>query len=314
MTGYDDRLQALMEKLAGKDHVAAALEDLRAQRKNLEKRVWELGAQRRIEQIDVDRLEEKSFKSVILSLLGRHGEALDREKAELAAAILKYDNAQKELNALDELIGEKWAQVNDLERAETEYKNLLREKAQYIDSQGGPAAEEIRILRERIAALEAQARELDEAIREGQTADGLAYDVLSSLDSAENWGTMDLFLNKSLISDLAKYSAMDDARERIGLLQMQMRRFQAELADVAMSAEAELNTDGWLRAVDFFIDDIFSAISALKRVDRAREMIWQARNRILSCLSELKKRRETVGQEIEKVRGQLRRCIIDAKA
>ena len=55
--------------------------------------------------------------------------------------------------------------------------------------------------------------------------------VYGSLNSAGNWGTWDV-LGGGLLTDMMKYSRLDDAQRGMEQLQSALRRYRAELADV----------------------------------------------------------------------------------
>lgn len=313
MSSCDERLRELQSLIDAKPHMLAVFNDLCRQKQALEKKVWDLNYIRMNEQSDVDRLEEPSIRSVILALLGKKEDRLERERAELAAAILKHDLARKELDALEALIAEKQQMLNQCISAEAEYDRVLREKAERIAVMGGADADEISGLRGRIVELETRLIELSEAMEEGRKAMKIAGDALESLGSAGNWSTLDLFCD-SMIFDLAKYGAMDDAKALIERLQFQLRRFRAELADVAMDANAEVETGGMFRFADYFFDDIFTAISSMNRIDRAKDSVYTARLRIHETLRALEQQEQDARIELSNLQNHLKNRILEAKA
>lgn len=311
---YDDRLRELQELIDAKPHVRAVVDELQRQKQALEKKVRDLDYARMCEQEDVDRLETVSLRSVILGVLGRKEERLDRERAELAAAILKHDAARKELDAMQKLLDEKQRVLNFCLNAEAEYERILGERAEHIGRMGGSAAEEVNRLRRRISELEARLIELSEAINEGRRAESIALGALESLGSAGTWGTLDMFCD-SMLFDLAKYSAMDSAKSQIEQLQLQLRRFRAELADVdAMDAKVEVDAGGMFRFADYFFDDIFTAISSMNRVDRAKDSVNHALIRIRETVRTLEQQSRDARNEIANIRNRLRNAVLDAEA
>lgn len=310
---YDERIHQLRTLMAGKEHVERVLNDLLAQRRELEKQVWDLNDAKISEQQDVDKLEGVSLRSVILGLLGRKEERLDQERAELAAAVLKYDLAKRELDALDSLIAEKQQIMNLCLNAGAELERILDEKAESIDRRGGADAEELRALREKADRLEARCMEISEALTAGHRALGLAESALDALGSAGNWGTLDLFCD-SMLMDFAKYNAMDEAKAQIERLQVQLRRFRSELADVAMDAGAEVSSEGFVRFADYFFDDIFTAFSTLNRVERAKESVLKVQLRVRSVLEELENQRRDAERQIASVENQIRNKVMETKA
>ena len=312
MNCYDDRLSVLQSLMDAKAHATAVFNDLQAQKKALEEKVWNLYYVQMKEQEDVDQLENVSLRSVILGILGKKDERLDQERAELAAAILKHDLARKELDALEQLIAEKQSMLNRCLKAESEYEQVLCEKAEHICGMGGYEAEKIDALRRRISGIDVRIAELSEALTEGRIAESLARSALDSLGSAGNWSTLDLFCD-SMLFDLAKYGAMDEAKDHISRLQMQLRRFHAELSDVAMDAKMEVEAGGMYRFADYFFDDIFTAISSMNRIDRAKDAVNTALLRIRETIRALEEQLQEAQTELENAKNHLRNVIKETR-
>lgn len=314
MERYDERLAQLRTLIAGKQHESAALNNLLAQRKELEGEVVKLNYDRISEQSDVDRLESRSLKSLLLDWLGRRDEQLEKERAELNAAILKHDHARRELEAVQQQIDRRQAALNEIGRAEAEYERLLSEKAAVVERLGGPDAAEIDALRRKAAGLEARKREIAEAKQAGSRALRTAEAALDSLSSAGTWSTLDI-LADSLISDLAKYNSMDEAQEYLERLETQLRQFRAELADVAMEVNADLQaTAGLYKFVDMFFDDIFTGFSTRSRITNAEDSVETVRKQISAALNGLEKELLSVESELLDAQSELRNKIVDAKA
>ena len=75
------------------------------------------------------------------------------------------------------------------------------------------------------------------------------------------------------MADLAKHSRLDDAQESVEYLQSQLRAFRTELADVTISADFQVNIDGFLRFADYVFDGIFADWAVLDRLLK-REFGW----------------------------------------
>ena len=95
---------------------------------------------------------------------------------------------------------------------------------------------------------------------------------------AENWGTWDL-LGGGFVADIVKHDKLDSAQEQVERLQVQLRRFGTELADVAEFAGMQVRIEGFLRFADYFFDDLFSAWAVLDRVGRSKEQEMCIRDR-----------------------------------
>ena len=234
-------------------------------------------------------------------------EKLTKERQEAYAARVKYDAAARELAGAEEDLCRCQAELDTLGDCEVRYAALLREKTQAVKAAGGAVAEQILALEERSAYLESQERELREASAAGQNALSTAEQILESLNSAENWGTWDL-VGGGLMADLAKHSRLDDAQESVEYLQSQLRAFRTELADVTISADFQVNIDGFLRVADYIFDGIFADWAVLDQINRSQAQVEDTRDQISGVLHHLhqmtdqaEEERAGLQQEIERL-------------
>ena len=309
---YDEQLQKLQERIARKRQLEAQVSELRTQHSTLSARVQELEAIRMQEQADVDKLEGRSLAAFFYHVIGKMDEQLNKEREEAYAARVKYDTAARELSAVEEELARYEAELADLHDCERQYDTVLKEKADAVKAAGGTAAEEILKAEERLAFLDSQSRELQEAVSVGSSALSTTDQVLSSLDSAEGWGTWDL-LGGGLISDLAKHSHLDEAQDNIECLQSQLRRFKTELADVRISADMQVNVDGFLRFADYFFDGLFADWAVLDKISQSQERVRSTRCQIESVLSRLDGMQRSVEREQAQLQNKLDSLVRDAK-
>lgn len=305
MNGYDQQLKELLAQCARKRKLEASAVELRRQRDTYAARAEELKEAMREEQADVDRLEGRSLAAFFYNVVGKMDEKLTQERQEAYAARVRYDAAARELAGAEEDLARCLAELDVLSGCEERYAALLREKTQAVKAAGGAAAEQILRLEEREAYLESQERELGEASAAGQSALATADEILESLSSAEGWGTWDL-IGGGLIADLAKHSKLDEAQAAVEYLQSQLRAFRTELADVTISADFQVNIDGFLRFADYVFDGIFADWAVLDRINQAQAQVEDTRAQICAVLDRLgqmtdQAERERVGlrQEIE---------------
>ena len=238
------------------------------------------------QQADVDRLEGRSLSAFFYNVIGKMNEKLTQEKQEAYAARVKYDAAARELAGIEEDLHRCEAELESLQGCESRYEAVLKEKIQAVKKAGGDVAEQILKLEERTAYLESQKRELEEAISAGRAALTTADQIAGSLDSAEGWGTWDLF-GGGLISDLAKHSHLDDAQASVEFLQSQLRRFKTELSDVTISADFQVNIDGFLRVADYLFDGIFADWTVLDQIHQSQAQVQNTRSQICNVLDYL---------------------------
>ena len=286
MNHYDEQLRELQAQCTRKKKLEASAAELRTQRDTYRLRAQELEQSFQQQQADVDRLEGRSLSAFFYNVIGKMDEKLTQEKQEAYAARVKYDAAARELAGIEEDLHRCEAELESLQGCESRYEAVLKEKIQAVKKAGGDVAEQILKLEERTAYLESQKRELEEAISAGRAALTTADQSAGSLDSAEGWGTWDLF-GGGLISDLAKHSHLDDAQASVEFLQSQLRRFKTELSDVTISADFQVNIDGFLRVADYLFDGIFADWTVLDQIHQSQAQIQNTRSQICNVMDYL---------------------------
>lgn len=312
MTAYDAQLQQLQEQTARRRKLMSVTRELSCQRDTFSAQVQELQAVMLDEQADVDRLEGRSLAAFFYNVIGRMDEKLDRERREAYEARVKYDAAARELAETEAELRRSEAELDALRGCEERYQAALEEKSRAVKAAGGAEAEKLLELERHIAVLDSQKRELNEAVSAGTAALHTAESVLSSLDSAEGWGTWDLF-GGGLISDLAKHSRLDEAQNAIEHLQSQLRRFKTELADVAVCADIQVNVDGFLRFADYFFDNLFTDWAVLDHIHQSQEQVRDVRNRIGSILSRLNAALDSTRRDQAQSRERLAQLVREAR-
>lgn len=311
MTYYDEQLQQLQAQMARSKQLEAMVKELRSQRDSLAAQVRELESIKLEEQADVDRLEGRSLAAFFYNVIGKMDEQLDKERQEAYAARVKYDAAARELAGVEADLRRYESELSALRGCERRYDAVLKEKADAIKAAGGSNGEEILKLEERSAFLESQKKELREAISAGNAALGTTQQVLSSLDSAEGWGTWDLF-GGGLVADLAKHSHLDEAQGAVEQLQSQLRRFKTELADVTIQADMQVNVDGFLRFADYFFDGLFADWAVLDRISQSKEQVQNTKQQIETVLFRLNSMQRSAEQEQAQIKEKLDALVRDA--
>lgn len=308
----DEKLQQLLEQVERKKQRTAQLRNLEAQRAALARRLTELEAVKQQEQDDVDRLEGRSLAALFYSVVGRKDEKLDKERAEACAARIKYNSAQAEMNNLMDDLCRIKDELQDLEGCEAACQAYLAAKAERLQSGGGETAARLLGLQERMAVLRHQAKELDESIRAGEAALSTAKWVRDQLDSAEGWSTWDV-LGGGLISDLSKYSHLDEAQQGIQRLQSQLTRFQTELADVDMQANLQLSEDSFLRFADLFFDNIFTDLAVRQQISGAQGQLANTVSQLRFLLDRLRVQSGQVQEDLDKAARDWELAVRDAE-
>ena len=241
--------------------------------------------------------DPKNARNKNVLVVGGSGSGKTRFWLKPNAARVKYDAALHDLSSVDADLKQIQNRLARLSDCESQYQAALSEKIKSIKVSAHPAAQQIAESESRIAALKVQKRELLEAINAGKTALHTVNEVLETLDNAEGWSTWDV-MGGGLMADLAKYEELDDAQKQIEQLQVELRRFKTELADVEITADLQVTVDSFLKFADFFFDGLFADWAVLDHINQAQSRVENTKGQIKRVLALLKKMREDVDVQI----------------
>lgn len=309
MANENMTIQGLREQVARQKTLGAQLADLMAQRESLEKRERELAAERAEENKDVEQMEKGSLATLFYHMTGKFQDKLDKERQEAYAAAVRHDAVREELEAVKDRIRRTESERAELNGCERRYAQMLEEKLREMketDPLTGPAL--VR-LDERETDLTGQKKELREAISAGKAALGMTDTILSNLSSAENWGTWDL-LGGGLLSDMAKHGHLDEAQRNVERLQVQLRNFRTELADVSINADLQIQVDGFLRFADFFFDGLFCDWAVQSKIHGSEQQVRETRDKVQRVLKQLEAMETGVDSDIRKVKAERESLIV----
>ena len=299
----DARLRQLQEQLQTQKSLEAKRAALETQCEQLRAQVQQLEKQMRSEQADVERLNRASLTAMLAALLGNKEERLDKEKAEAYAARVKYDAASMQLQQAEADLQYMLAQLRELTGSAQEYDKVLAQKAQAIQTSGSAAARQLFTMDHELLRLQGEQKELTEAIAAGAQAKETVARILSSLDSAEGWGVLDV-AGGGIWSDIAKHGHLDDAQAEVETLQKQLQRFQTELADVTIHADLKISVDGFMRFADYFFDNFFTDWTVLDQIQEARSRVEQTQQEVDALLSYLRNQSSSTQQQMSALQAQ----------
>lgn len=307
-----DDLFALQQKVAQKPLLESKLYELHIQRHQYDNQVISLRVAFRKEQEDVEKLEGRSLANYFYQVIGKLDDKLDQERKEAYAAKVKLDAAERELAGIESDIKEIQEQITDVLVAETRYKDALELKRRQLKDSGTQVADQILSMEERIAALQAQKQEIKEAISAGFSARSTADRILSELEDADGWNTWDILGGGGIITHMAKHSHLDEAQDLVQELQSQLRRFKTELADIQISANMQVNIDGFLRFADYFFDGLFADWAVGDKISQSLSSVSNTKSEINRMLDKLNDMEKAVDQKIQQKKTKLEQFVVKA--
>ena len=305
-------LFALQQKVARKPLLEIKLYELHRQRRQYDNQVISLRVAFRKEQEDVEKLEGRSLANYFYQVIGKLDDKLDQERKEAYAARVKLDAAERELAGIESDIKEIQEQITDVLVAEARYKDALELKRRQLKDSGTQVADQILSMEERIAALQAQKQEIKEAISAGYSARSTADRILSELEDADGWNTWDILGGGGIITHMAKHSHLDEAQDLVQELQSQLRRFKTELADIQISANMQVNIDGFLRFADYFFDGLFADWAVGDKISQSLSSVSNTKSEINRMLDKLNDMEKAVDQKIQQKKRALEQFVVKA--
>ncbi|SEI52643.1 hypothetical protein SAMN02910453_0679 [Lachnospiraceae bacterium A10] len=134
---------------------------------------------------------------------------------------------------------------------------------------------------------ETEAREIREAISSADNALTHLYSARKYLDSAGNWGLLDMF-GGGLISGMMKHSKMGDAEREIENARYALQSFSKELRDV--SGYSSIHIDDFLTFADFFFDGLVADIMVQSKISEGKRQCDEAIHRVEGIKVELQEK------------------------
>ena len=105
---------------------------------------------------------------------------------------------------------------------------------------------------------------------------------------------------------------MDEAQGNIEHLQSQLRCFKTELTDVKITADMQVNVDGFLRFADYFFDGLFADWAVGDRINQSMNSVSSTKSQISRTLDKLSSMEKAADSEISRLKLQLEELIVKA--
>ncbi len=283
----NEELQKAQEGMLRYKKIMSMLKELEEQRLALTDKVSKLKEQVEKEDLDVEYLEGKSITHIFYSILGNLDEKLDKERDEALAARLKYDQAYGELGSVEANIASLRLEQEEYKDCERIYSRLYEEKKEQLMSSSSKTGEEILNLSEKITVLKNYNKEIGEAIHAGKKVLNHLESASNSLDSARGWGTWDMF-GGGFISDLAKHSHIDEAKDAVSMAQRELSHFRSELADVKLSKNISIEIGDFAKFADFFFDGLIADWHMQSKIKDSSESVNSTKSQVERVVAKLK--------------------------
>lgn len=260
------------------------------------------------EKKDVRRLERIGITNLIQTFFGSKHEKLRQEKQEVIAIQLQLEEAEKTKQEINESMNELHNKLQEVMKAEQDYQFLLAEKERIIKERDAEFGNRLFELNENEGDLEAYMTELDEAIEAGNKVKHALSNVIESLESAEGWGTLDMF-GGGMISSMVKHDHIDKATDYIHQAQTSMRNFQKELLDVDDVSDLQIDISGMLKFADFFFDGFIVDWMVQGRIKDSLEQARDQHAGVVTIIQKLEMILEEKAKELSVIQAEKKALI-----
>jgi hypothetical protein len=133
-------------------------------------------------------------------------------------------------------------------------------------------------------------KEVREAIRAGKRALESLKEAQRQLNSAGNWGLVDIF-GGNTISGLMKHMKVDNASRCVDDARRDLAVFRDELGDIRDIEDLHVDIDGFLTFADFFFDGFAADIFVQSKIRRGQQQVQEAIRRVEEILRDLRNNR-----------------------
>ena len=263
-------LRELQEKVELYQALERRKVSLANQKQELFSEECRLAVLREKEEADVEKWEGGSLAAFFYGVVGKREGRIEKEKQEAYEAAVKHDAVKAELAAVEADLQKVNGELQRLKGCEWEYKKAIDEKAAALAAAGKDNG--ILQLEQEQGKVKEQWREVKEALTAGNEALRKVREAKSLLSEAKGWGAWDM-MGGGTFSTMMKHDRLKEAQWKIEQMQVSLRRFRTELADVDIAADLSIEIDDFTRIADYIFDCIF--------VD------WEVQNKIVDALTKV---------------------------
>lgn len=246
---------------------------------------------------DVKKLESLSITSIFYYILGSKEKQLEKERQELLAARLKYEECAKSVLDLEKELASYKVSLNDLIGVDEEYETALKRKEEFILGLENSNSQRLRRLMDKLSGLGSEKKEVQEAISAGDRVQTKLGKVIECLESAEGWGTWDM-LGGGLIATSVKHSSIDEARRYAHGAKIALMRFENELSDVNIKVDIDINISSFETFIDYFFDNLISDWVVQSKINESLDNVNDVRSRVEGIMNSLKEKLNTTEKEL----------------
>ena len=161
----------------------------------------------------------------------------------------------------------------------------------------------------RRGVLDAECREVDEAITAARQAAAVLTEAADVLGEAASWDGVDSWFGSGPLASPANHARIERATSLLRQVDTALESLDRELADVGHATLAPLRFDTWDRAFDGLFDGLFTDLAVSSHLREAIGRLAQARVLVDRTADELDQGRARLEVTRSEIDGQRRRLL-----
>ena len=264
------------------------------------------------EEKDVEKLNNFTFENLFCTLTSSKTDKLQKEEEEVLEVKSRIDRLNFEIEAEERQLKSLKADKNTKVRLKERYIELINEKREIIKNIYPGIWQELEKRNEDIDCLKLKLKEIKEAVYAGERAYTQVGKIQKTLQSAANWGTLDM-VGGGILSTVVKRNKMREAQDQIHDFQHTLRKFSRELKDVDMDIIIDLAIDDFLGFADWFFDGLLVDWMVQSKINKARDQIDSLDGKIDNLVNRLRKELKKADGEIKELEDINRNEILDVE-
>ena len=305
------KLEEAQQGMLRLQKINSMLDELNSQKTTFTIKVSELKNSLEKEEFDVDNLEGKSVSHMFHAILGNFNEHLEKEQKEALAARLKYDQAARDLETVNDQISKLVSEMAQYQSCESTYHELYEKKKEMLLQSVSKVADRILMLSDQIRGINNHINEIKEAIQAGNQVISHLDNATTSLSSAKGWGTWDM-LGGGLVADIAKHSHIDKATSEVKESQRALLLFRTELADVRFLNNVGIEIGGFSKFADFFFDGLIADWNMQSKIHKSQDSVDETKSQVQQVLDKLKSMKNEESFQVEQLEQKVKDLITQA--
>lgn len=267
------RLRELQEKKLRKVRLESLREELTTQQRELSEICLRLKNEVVSEHKDVEQLKKPGVKSLLFSLIGKKEKKLEQEQREVREAQLKYENAVREQQNVENRLCTVEAELSELEKYTAEY-DFLRKKL-LMEINDAETLQRVSALNDRIYKISEVKNEIKQVLEHMES-------VRNHLKEAERWASA-VQIAGGEAEERSMYHELDLARRAMGHLQVQIEQLQLQLTELGVKEEISFSAN----IVSGFKNRMLSGTAVIQMVKHVYGQNYITKVKLQSVLEQL---------------------------